>query len=167
MPYGRLAVRIEHWPRLVEAAVGAGILPERQAPVTIAALDLVAAGGAPGVLETELVLEEGRVRLGPIPLGRAPPTSAAVGPRTGTARVSRWKWSRWNRSASGPSTVPKGPQAERHAARSAAREDSARQPCSTVTSRPLPSRKAEMSMALPLPCSLIRPPGRLLRGRQA
>ncbi len=70
---GTLAVRLDEWPRLVEAAVAAGLLPARQAPVTIAALDLIAGeGAARGVIETELTFSGGRMRLGPIPLGAAP-----------------------------------------------------------------------------------------------
>ncbi len=70
---GTLAVRIVEWPRLVAAAVAAGLLPERQAPITIAALDLLAGDDAPGgTIRTELTFSNGRMRLGPIPLGAAP-----------------------------------------------------------------------------------------------
>ena len=71
-PYGRLSVRVEEWPRLVEAAVATGLLPERRAPLTIAAMTVIAGDAEPGVIETELVMEGGRMRLGPIPLGPAP-----------------------------------------------------------------------------------------------
>lgn len=71
-PYGRLDFRVEEWPRLVEAAIAGGLLPERQGPLAIAALEVLSADDAPGTLETELVFEEGRMRLGPIPLGPAP-----------------------------------------------------------------------------------------------
>ena len=71
-PYGRLTVRVDEWPRLVEAAIAGGLLPERRGPLTIAALEVLSADDPPGTLETELVFEEGRARLGPIPLGPAP-----------------------------------------------------------------------------------------------
>lgn len=72
-PYGRLDVRVEGWRRMVAAAVAAGIVPERRAPLTIAALDVIAGDGvARGVLETELVFEDGRMFLGPVSLGPAP-----------------------------------------------------------------------------------------------
>ena len=71
-PYGRLAVRVEEWPRLVEAAIAGGLLPARQAPLAIAALEVIAGDAPPGALETELVFEAGRMRFGPIPLGPAP-----------------------------------------------------------------------------------------------
>ena len=71
-PHGRLSVRVEEWPRLVEAAIAEGLLPPRRGPLAIAALEVLSADDAPGTLETELVFEGGRMRLGPIPLGPAP-----------------------------------------------------------------------------------------------
>lgn len=72
-PYGALRVVVEDWPLLVEAAVAAGLLAERHEPLTVAALRLLAEDGSErATIDTVLAFENGRMRIGPVPLGRAP-----------------------------------------------------------------------------------------------
>jgi len=70
---GEIALSITGWRRLPDALVALGALPVRMGPWAMRALNLLAAGGAnPDMLEVPLVMKNGRMRLGALPLGAAP-----------------------------------------------------------------------------------------------
>ena len=67
---GSLPLRLEGYPRLLEALAALGLLPERQAGLALAGLSLLAGDGEE--IGIPLSFAEGETRLGPIPLGPAP-----------------------------------------------------------------------------------------------
>lgn len=70
---GRLALSVRGWRDLVPLAVTTGaIKPEVAATVTNVIAAFAASSGDPEVLEMPLVFSNGRMSLGPIPLGPAP-----------------------------------------------------------------------------------------------
>ncbi|MDO9525442.1 MAG: DUF2125 domain-containing protein [Gemmobacter sp.] len=71
---GRIDIRIENWRLALKAAVAAGLITPDVAPTWAKGLDLLEkAGNAPeGQLSLPLILGNGRMSLGPLPLGPAP-----------------------------------------------------------------------------------------------
>lgn len=73
LPEGRIAIRITGWRALVPMAVAIGAVKPEVAPTVERMMEALAtAGGNPDVLEMPLVFADGRMSLGPIPLGPAP-----------------------------------------------------------------------------------------------
>jgi hypothetical protein len=73
VPSGRITVRAVEWRRLLEMAIGTGLLADTFRPALEGALELMAAlEGRPDTLDAPLTFESGFVSFGPIPLGPAP-----------------------------------------------------------------------------------------------
>jgi hypothetical protein len=72
-PAGRLTVRAVEWRRLLQMAIGTGLVAEAFQPALEKALELMASlEGRPDTLDAPLTFGNGLVSLGPIPLGPAP-----------------------------------------------------------------------------------------------
>jgi len=71
-PAGTLTARIRGHEELLDAAVASGQLPADMAPAARTALGLLAVAGG-GVLAVPLTLQDGRVYLGPVQIGRLRP----------------------------------------------------------------------------------------------
>lgn len=70
---GRIDIRIDNWRKLVPALVAAGIITPQVTETVTRAMELLAQqDGTPDVLDVPLVFANGRMSLGPIPLGPAP-----------------------------------------------------------------------------------------------
>jgi hypothetical protein len=69
---GELTVRAENWRDMLRAAVDAGALPAELAGPLEFGLQLLAGLGGGDDIEAPLIFSEGRIRLGPITIGRAP-----------------------------------------------------------------------------------------------
>lgn len=70
---GRIALRLNHWRKAIDAAVALGALRPEIAPTWAEfARRLAEAGGNPDRLDLPLIFARGRMSLGPIPLGPAP-----------------------------------------------------------------------------------------------
>lgn len=70
---GTLQVRAENWRAMLRAAVAANALERSVGRAIEAALGVVASlGGDGNVIEAPLVFSGGRMRIGPVPIGRAP-----------------------------------------------------------------------------------------------
>ncbi len=70
---GELLVKATNWREILAAARAAGALPEGVADTAERALDLVSRlAGSPDTIDVPLVFSDGRARLGPVPIGRAP-----------------------------------------------------------------------------------------------
>lgn len=70
---GRIDIRVKPWRDLVPVLVAAGLVTPEVAPTIERAMELQAQQGAdPDALDMPLRLEDGRMSLGPIPLGPAP-----------------------------------------------------------------------------------------------
>jgi hypothetical protein len=70
---GRIEVAVTNWERMVAALVAAGVVkPELSQTVENMMAALAKASGDPTVLNLPLVLEDGWMSLGPLPLGPAP-----------------------------------------------------------------------------------------------
>lgn len=70
---GEIAIRIEGWRRLPPLLVALGAVKPQLAPTIERALEVMAQGGSdPDVLDVVLKCAEGRMVLGPLPLGPAP-----------------------------------------------------------------------------------------------
>lgn len=70
---GRIDIRVSPWRDLVPVLVAAGVVKAEVAPTVERWLELMAAQGTDReVLEVPLTLADGRMALGPIPLGPAP-----------------------------------------------------------------------------------------------
>lgn len=70
---GRIALRLDHWRKAIDAAVAVGALRREIAPTWAEfARRLAETGGNPDRLELPLIFARGRMSLGPIPLGPAP-----------------------------------------------------------------------------------------------
>lgn len=73
VPDGALAVRAENWREMVAMAVRAGVLPESVAGTAEGILGVVAGlSGNPEVIDADLQFSNGRMFLGPLPIGPAP-----------------------------------------------------------------------------------------------
>ncbi|AHM04297.1 High-affinity K+ transport system, ATPase chain B [Roseibacterium elongatum DSM 19469] len=72
-PEGDIAVRAENWQSMVELAVNAGAIPQQLQGSIEAVLGMVAGlSGRPENIDATLSFRDGRVFLGPLPLGPAP-----------------------------------------------------------------------------------------------
>lgn len=72
LPSGRITVKAVEWRRLLQMAVGTGLVGETFLPALERALELMAAlEGPPDTLDAPLTFENGFVSFGPIPLGPA------------------------------------------------------------------------------------------------
>lgn len=70
---GRITIQITNWQRLIPLLVAAGAVTPQVAPTVENMLKAMAQqGGKPDVLTLPLILEKGRMSLGPLPLGPAP-----------------------------------------------------------------------------------------------
>lgn len=69
---GRIDLRLTGWRELVPVLVAAQLVTAEVAPTVTRALEVMAKNGTAEVLDMPLVLSEGWMRLGPIPLGPAP-----------------------------------------------------------------------------------------------
>ena len=73
VPEGRLTVKAVEWRRLLEMAIGSGLIAEVFGPTLERALEVMARlEGSPDTLDAPLTFQKGFVSLGPIPLGPAP-----------------------------------------------------------------------------------------------
>lgn len=73
VPEGRITFRAREWRKMVQLAVAAGALRAEIAPTIENGLERLAiAGGSEEVLALPLVFANGRMSLGPLPLGPAP-----------------------------------------------------------------------------------------------
>ena len=69
----RIDIRIVEWRELVPVLVAAGLVTTDAAPTVTRALDLLAQqGDDPDILNLPLAFQQGRMSLGPLPLGPAP-----------------------------------------------------------------------------------------------
>jgi hypothetical protein len=70
---GRIEIAVKNWEPLVPALVAAGVVKPELAPTVRNMLDALArTSGEPGALNVPLVLDDGWMSLGPLPLGPAP-----------------------------------------------------------------------------------------------
>lgn len=70
---GRIAIRVEGWRNLATLAAAMGLVQPEVAPTVERMLETMAASsGDPQVLEVPLNFSDGRMSLGPLPLGPAP-----------------------------------------------------------------------------------------------
>ena len=70
---GTLDLRVEGWQQGLAAAEAAGVVPEQFRVMLRSVLEnLAAQSDEPGVLKLPLVMAQGQMRLGPLPLGPAP-----------------------------------------------------------------------------------------------
>ncbi|MEX3016432.1 DUF2125 domain-containing protein [Gymnodinialimonas hymeniacidonis] len=73
IPEGELAVRAENWRAMLELAENAGVLPERIRPTAEAMLEVLAGmNGSAENIDATLNFSNGRVFIGPLPIGPAP-----------------------------------------------------------------------------------------------
>jgi hypothetical protein len=73
VPEGRITVKAVEWRRLLEMAVGTGLVASSFLPVLERALEVMASlEGSPETLDAPLTFQRGLITLGPIPLGPAP-----------------------------------------------------------------------------------------------
>ncbi len=73
IPEGELAVRAENWREMVELAENAGLLPARIRPTAEAMLQVLAGmNGSEENIDATLSFSNGRVFIGPLPIGPAP-----------------------------------------------------------------------------------------------
>jgi hypothetical protein len=73
VPEGSLTVRAENWRAMVDLAENAGLLPERIRPTAEAMLEVLAGiNGSAENIDATLNFANGRVFLGPLPIGPAP-----------------------------------------------------------------------------------------------
>jgi hypothetical protein len=72
-PEGRIEIRIENWRELVPVLIASGLVTEESSQTVTRALELYAEqGNDPTVLTLPLSFQQGRMSLGPLPLGPAP-----------------------------------------------------------------------------------------------
>lgn len=73
IPEGELAVRAENWRSMVDLAENAGLLPARLRPATEGMLEVLAGmNGSAENIDATLSFANGRVFIGPLPIGPAP-----------------------------------------------------------------------------------------------
>ncbi|MFW5641679.1 MAG: DUF2125 domain-containing protein [Roseicyclus sp.] len=73
LPEGELALRAENWREMVAMAARAGLIPQGLQGTAEGLLEVLAGlSGDPGVIDARLRFAEGRMFLGPLPLGPAP-----------------------------------------------------------------------------------------------
>ena len=70
---GRIDFRVENWRKALTVAVALGVITPEVAPTYQNGLTLLAAGSPdPGAIELPLIFANGRMSIGPLPLGPAP-----------------------------------------------------------------------------------------------
>lgn len=70
---GRIDIRVENWRQLVPVLVAAGLVTPEVGQTVSRAMELMAQqDGTPDILDVPLSFQQGRMSLGPIPLGPAP-----------------------------------------------------------------------------------------------
>lgn len=70
---GKIDLRVENWRQLVPVLVAAGLVTPEVSPTVTRALELMSEqGDDPNTLKLPLVMQSGRMTLGPLPLGPAP-----------------------------------------------------------------------------------------------
>lgn len=70
---GKISVSVQHWQPIVPALQALKLIPETYVPMASRALTALAqAGGDPDRIALDLVLQDGQMRFGAIPLGPAP-----------------------------------------------------------------------------------------------
>jgi len=73
IPTGEIEAVLTNWPRALEIASGAGLLPPEQVATARQAMSMLSAmSGGSGKLTVPLTFRDGRIYLGPMPLGPAP-----------------------------------------------------------------------------------------------
>ncbi|RZW05308.1 MAG: DUF2125 domain-containing protein [Rhodobacteraceae bacterium] len=73
VPEGRITVKTVEWRRLLDMAIGTGLLADTFRPALEGALELMASlEGPSNTLDAPLTFEKGFISFGPIPLGPAP-----------------------------------------------------------------------------------------------
>lgn len=80
VPEGRITFRLTDWRQMLGLAVAGGWLDAAAAPTWERALALLEAADGSATLDVPLVFRNGRMSLGPLPLGPAPRFRAAPGP---------------------------------------------------------------------------------------
>ena len=72
-PEGRIEIRVENWRELVPVLIASGLVTEESSQTVTRALELYSQQGSdPSVLALPLSFQQGRMSLGPLPLGPAP-----------------------------------------------------------------------------------------------
>ena len=72
-PEGRIEIRVENWRELVPVLIASGLVTEESSQTVTRALELYAQQGSdPTILTLPLSFQQGRMSLGPLPLGPAP-----------------------------------------------------------------------------------------------
>ncbi|MCP5088265.1 MAG: DUF2125 domain-containing protein [Rhodobacteraceae bacterium] len=72
-PVGKIAVRAKNWKGMLEVAVNSGMLPRDFAGTVEGLLEIVAnLSGNSKTIDAPLIFKDGYMKLGPLPLGRAP-----------------------------------------------------------------------------------------------
>ncbi len=73
VPDGTITLRAEDWPRMLQVAEAAGMIPSGFVPTVERALKLLSAfSSRPDVIDTELNFSGGLISIGPVPIGPAP-----------------------------------------------------------------------------------------------
>ena len=73
MPEGRIDIRVTGWRNLVTLATSLGLISPDVAPTALGMMQALAtSSGDPNILEMPLIFANGRMMLGPLPLGPAP-----------------------------------------------------------------------------------------------
>lgn len=73
LPTGEISVRAKNWKEMLALGVSAGAIPQELAGTLESGLGLIARlSGNPDTLDAPLSFANGRVSLGPVPIGRAP-----------------------------------------------------------------------------------------------
>lgn len=73
VPTGQITVKAVEWRRLLEMAVGTGLVAQKVRPTLEKGLELMAMlNGRPDTLDAPLTFEKGVISLGPMPIGPAP-----------------------------------------------------------------------------------------------
>ncbi|MEO0894751.1 MAG: DUF2125 domain-containing protein [Pseudomonadota bacterium] len=72
-PEGRITLKATNWREIINLGEATGLLPEPFVPTVNRVLELMAGMSGPShTIDTPLTFANGRVSLGPLPLGLAP-----------------------------------------------------------------------------------------------
>ncbi|MGR3467329.1 MAG: DUF2125 domain-containing protein [Shimia sp.] len=73
IPEGRITVKATNWREILEIGAATGLIQPGIAPTVERAMEVLAGlSGPPNTIDTPITFANGRMSLGPIPLGRAP-----------------------------------------------------------------------------------------------
>lgn len=73
IPEGRITVKATNWREIVSLGEATGVIPSSFAPSVTRMLEVLATmSGPPNTIDTPITFKNGRVSLGPLPLGPAP-----------------------------------------------------------------------------------------------